>query len=267
MRNTGGVDSVRGWWRRSVAALAAVTGVVMTTACGPVQTASADRFRASGELIAWSGGDAGAAYACFSCHGVDGRGDGAGTPRLAGLDAGYLVRQLAAYADGRRRHPPMAHVAERLTDAERRAVAQHYAGLRWAAGDRRAIADAVPADGPPALWTDGDAGRGLAACADCHGTDGEGRGSAAPPLAGQPAPYQAQQLHAWRRGERRTDADAAMLRISQRLAPDEAAALAAYAAALAGSAPAHPVPRAPSPPAPRRGPRSDASAPRPHARQ
>ena len=78
------------------------------TGCTAVDSKSSDRFTETGELIAMSGGGAGAANACFTCHGLDGRGDGAGSPRLAGLDAGYLERQLIANSDGRRHHKQMA---------------------------------------------------------------------------------------------------------------------------------------------------------------
>ena len=256
------VSKVRGGWRRLGGRVGAALAATALASCGPVQTTSAERFRESGELIAWSGGNAGAANACFTCHGVDGRGNGAGAPRLAGLGIGYLDRQLEAYDDGRRRHPQMAWISRRLTASDRRAVSAYYADLPWAATP--ATTAAQP---PPALWVDGDPARGLPACASCHGRDGEGEGSAAPPLAGQPAAYQAQQLDSWRRSERRTDPGHVMLRISQRLTPREAAALSAYAAALAGSLPAsaRPEPRAASPEERRSAPRSGASAPPPHA--
>src|SRR3546814_2707007 len=87
------------------------------------------------------------------------------------------------------------------------------------------------------LYVDGDAERGLVACAACHGFAGEGIGPANPPLGGQPAAYLAEQLEAWRRSERRNDPGNVMLRISRRLNPREVAALAAYAASLPGGLP------------------------------
>ena len=57
-----------------------------------------DAFTATGEIIALSGGDAGARYACVACHGVNGRGNGLDAPALAGLPAGYLQKQLEDYA-------------------------------------------------------------------------------------------------------------------------------------------------------------------------
>jgi cytochrome c553 len=71
----------------------------MTLACAacdrPVSRTD-EALSASGRLVAMSGGAGGAANACFSCHGLDGAGDGVSTPRLAGLEAGYLLKQMNA---------------------------------------------------------------------------------------------------------------------------------------------------------------------------
>ena len=219
-------------------------------------TESADRFGATGELVALSGAGAGAANACFACHGLRGQGDGGFAPRLAGLDAGYLERQLIAYAEGRRDHPQMSYIAGKLDAGERRRVAVYYAAMPAlpAAGDARATAATAR------LYHSGDAGRGLAACASCHGRRGEGAGSANPPLAGQPPGYLAAQIDRWRHSLRRSDPGDVMLRISQLLTPQEAAALAAYAAGLPGGPPSREPPAA-SPAARRGDPRSDASVP------
>ncbi|AQR72830.1 hypothetical protein BXU08_03295 [Sphingomonas sp. LM7] len=227
--------------------------------CGQTDRSSTDRLAATGELVALSGGDAGAAKACIACHGVDGRGDGAGAPRLAGLDLGYLEAQLQAYADGRREHPEMHWIANRLRPDQRQSVSAYYAALPFTPKPQ-----AMPADGAAAsLYQQGDPGRGLASCASCHGARGEGLGPANPPLAGQPAAYLAEQLERWRSSKRRTDPENAMLRISRALSRAESSALAGYAAALPGDPPRPGSPAA-SPPAHRADPRNDASAPRRH---
>ena len=226
---------------------------LLTGGCTAAETTSADRFQATGELIALSGGAAGAANACATCHGLDGGGNGADAPRLAGLDAGYLERQLIAYADGRRQHVQMSWIANRLDAGPRRAVSYHYAGMQ---PERTAGAD----ESAPALWESGDAERGIVACAACHGTRGQGIGPANPPLAGQPAPYLAEQIDRWRHGQRRNDPGAVMQRISQLLTPAESRALAHFAAGL-GVDPSNQEYPAASPEARRAGPRNDASGP------
>lgn len=226
-------------------------------ACAAVDTTSDERFSATGEVIALSGAGAGAANACFTCHGLDGAGDGAGSPRLAGLDAGYLERQLQAYADGRRDHRQMGWIAGRLGPAERRAVAAHYAGMPFAGPEERSRA------GGERLYRRGDAARGIPACAACHGDNGDGIGPANPPLAGQPAAYLASQLDAWRQSRRRSDPDGVMLAISQRLSPAERVAVSRFAAALPG-APPRPESAAALRSAHRAATRNDAPAPPRH---
>lgn len=228
--------------------------------CGTADRNAADRFTVSGEMIALSGGDAGAANACIACHGIDGTGNGAGTPRLAGLDRGYMVAQLEAYASGRRRHPEMEYIARRLNLSQQDSVSAYYAGLVFAP----AAAPPPRAGAAARLYHQGDAVRGLAACADCHGSAGEGVGPANPPLGAQPAAYLAEQMAQWRASARRNDPGSVMLRISQALSPAESAALAGYASALPGGLP-RPVFRAASPAAHRVDPKSDASAPPPRA--
>ena len=234
----------------------AITLAPLSAACVPVSSESADAFAASGELIALSGGPAGAANACIMCHGLAGEGDGAFSPRLAGLDAGYVERQLIAYADGRRIDTQMSYVAGKLTPAQRRAVARYYADMP----SPGRTAAALPRGGAEVLYHAGDPARDLPSCAECHGAAGAGVGAAIPPLAGQPSGYLAAQMEKWRKSDRRTDGGDVMLRIAQLLTPSESAALAAYAARLPGGPPS-PEYRAASREGHRDGPRNDVSGP------
>ena len=221
-------------------------------ACAPPPAEVPDPFAASGELIAMSGAAAGATNACFTCHGLDGGGNGAGVPRLAGLHSGYLQHQMEAFADGRRHNPEMRWIAQQLSGRERRLVSDHYAGLEW----RQKAAAKAPR--PPALFLAGDPARGLPPCASCHGVDGLGAGPGIPPLAGQPGEYIAQQLHSWRRGQRRSDPAGVMQEIARSLTPAEIRDLASFVSQLPGGA-ARPGSREASPSARRSDPRNDAS--------
>ena len=221
-----------------LARLASPLAAAALAACSSSGQPAVDRFARTGELVALSGADAGAANACFTCHGLGGTGDGAGVPRLAGLPAGYLARQLEAYADGRRHHASMSWIAKQLTPSQRLAVSDYYADMPF-----RPVAAASAA--APAIYVRGDPERGIIACATCHGASGEGLGPANPPLAGQPSEYLVQQIHAWRRSERRTDPGNVMLRISQRLSDRQLEELADFWASAA--APARPESPAASP--------------------
>lgn len=232
--------------------------LALVGACANADPTAAERFVESGELIALSGAGAGASNACFTCHGLDGLGNGAGAPRLAGLNVGYLERQMRAYADGRRQHPQMGWIAKRLSPSEQLAVSDFYANMPY---QPSSYAITTPA---PKLYLLGDPARGIQACAACHGVAGQGIGPANPAIGGQPAAYLAYQMHQWRHSKRRTDPGNVMLRISQLLTEREIAVLAAYSARLPGH-----LPRPESPAAfraeRRDDPRSDVSAPLPRA--
>ena len=236
-----------------VPAASLAAAIMAAASCSPPQGGVADRFGTSGELIAMSGADAGPDNACFTCHGIRGQGDGAGVPRLAGLDAGYLQHQLEAYADGRRQDESMRWIARRLTETERLRVAHYYAGLPWSPVASRRLQPA------PQIFLAGDRERGVPACASCHGPDGRGIGSGIPPLAGQPAPYIAQQLELWRRGKRRSDPDGVMLEIARSLTSEEISAVAAYVSVLPPGARRR-LSAEESPSERRSGPRNGASA-------
>lgn len=215
----------------------------------------ADPFRATGETIAMSGGDGGAAAACLTCHGLGGEGDGAASPRLAGLDAGYLHRQLDDYANGRREHRDMRTIALRLSNADRAKVAAYYSAL-----PPTAIASIRVDERGEHLYRHGDPARALAPCASCHGANGEGD-AANPPLAGQPAAYLDAQFAAWRTAKRNNDPLGEMRAISRRLSAAEARAVSVYASGLRAVR----LPDREASRAARRGdPRNDASAPLPH---
>jgi len=179
--------------------------------------ASTDRtgaaLRATGELIALSGAGAGAANACFTCHGLEGEGDGASVPRLAGLDPGYLQKQMEDYASDLRHDEVMTPIARRLTQDDRRAVAQWYAARPAATGG---VGAALPA---PSAY---------AACVDCHGEQGEGRGAANPAIAGQPAAYTVEQLKRWRKAERRNDPRGVMTDAAAALSDAQMQAIGAW---------------------------------------
>ena len=62
------------------------------------------------------GGAQPGATACVACHGADGMGLApAGFPRLAGLSADYLSKQLHDFQSGKRVSPVMQPLAKALT--------------------------------------------------------------------------------------------------------------------------------------------------------
>jgi cytochrome c553 len=199
---------------------------------------------ADGAAIARQGSGA---LACQNCHGASGEGSAAaGFPRLAGLSAPYLQRQLDAFASGQRRSAVMEPVAKALTPADRSAVAAHYASLPVgnrapaAASGPGALASGASASAPSATastlgaelalrgrWSDQ-----LPACEQCHAPGGRGVGDDFPPLAGQPAAYIAAQLRGWKSGQRPPGPMALMPVVAARLSDRDIDAVAQHFASL-----------------------------------
>ena len=69
--------------------------------------------------------------ACASCHGANGAGIPAQYPRLSGQFPAYIEEQLKLFRSGdRKTNEPMHAIADRMSDADIRAVADYAAGLR-----------------------------------------------------------------------------------------------------------------------------------------
>lgn len=201
--------------------LLALCALLLTTACTDRMSISDDRWGRGGELIAMSGGEGGARYACIACHGARGEGNGFDAPRLAGLPAGYLQKQMEDYATGLRPHEVMHDVSRFLDSHERVRVANHYASLppqALLAANEETIVAATP-------------GLYAAACQQCHGVDGIGTVNG-PPLNAQPAFYLAQQLQDWQVSKRRNDGNHVMLKVAQQLKPDQVRQLSLYLARI-----------------------------------
>ena len=80
------------------------------------------------------------------------------------------------------------------------------------------------------LYRAGDADRGLPACAACHGPAGAGNPAAGyPHVSGQHAEYNAAQLNAYRKGERKAGPNGLIMRdVAAKLTDEDIAALASY---------------------------------------
>jgi len=201
--------------------LLALCAAVLSTGCSDRMDITEDRYSASGELIAMSGGEGGARYACASCHGTRGEGNGFDAPRLAGLPAGYLQKQMEDYAAGLRAHEVMRDAARFLDSHERVRVAKHYASLPPSAMPP-ATQEAIAAR-TPGLYAE--------ACLPCHGVEGVGTVNG-PPLNAQPAFYLIQQLQDWQVSKRRNDGNHVMLKVAQQLKPDQVRQLSLYLAQI-----------------------------------
>lgn len=171
----------------------------------------------------------GAIWSCASCHGSDGAGSGT-IPRLAGLPAGYITKQLTAYAAGIRINDNMQYVADRLSEEQMLALGRYYAAME------------TPSNAAPDLGGDMARGRALAvegdwnidvpACFACHGSSGWGVEQAFPALAAQHPAYTYRQLAAWTDGRRQNSPLALMQQIAHALSDADKRAISDYLATL-----------------------------------
>lgn len=179
-----------------------------------------------------TGGANPAAMACSICHGAEGEGmAAAGFPRLAGLSADHMKKQLADYVSGDRANPIMQPIAAALTADEADAVTTMLANKP--APEVKIIGRAAAAHSlGETLALRGAWERNIPECVACHGPSGAGVGEAFPPLVGQSTQYLASQLNAWRQGTRKNDPNDLMGHIARKLTDDEIQAVSAYFAGL-----------------------------------
>ena len=168
----------------------------------------------------------------------------AGYPRLAGQPEAYLVRQLEAYADGRRRSAVMEPLARSLSAQERTRLAREFStrtGIQVEAGKSGSVRGET-------LAVSGDQALRVQACQNCHGPLGRGQAPYGPSLAGLSQEYLRAELHAFRSGARATDPSGQMPALARRLPDQDVAAVAAYYAGLPVPTPrrAEPLPRYPA---------------------
>lgn len=179
----------------------------------------------------------GTVVACASCHGKDGGGM-ASFPRLAGMDAAYLRKQLQDFASGSRGNAVMKPIATALSLADRNAMANYYAALPIPAA---LVGAAVPTASDTSrgalLATRGKWSKGVPACVQCHGPGGVGVGASFPAIAGQPSGYLASQLQAWQKGTRKNDPLELMQHLSRSLTDAEIKAVSDWFARQPASVP------------------------------
>jgi cytochrome c553 len=108
-------------------------------------------------------------------------------------------------------------------------VAAYYSGQKAKSGV--GTSKETPAPGRD-MYRGGNAAKGLAACAACHGLNGAGIPAQFPRLAGQFAEYTEAQMKAFRTGERANDANKVMRSIAAKMSDDEIRAVADYIAGL-----------------------------------
>ncbi len=163
---------------------------------------------------------------CAACHGVDGNSVDPANPKLAGMDQEYLLRQLRAFAAGKRRDETMSAIIATIDPRDFATLAAYYGKQTPVPGKVR---DAQLAAKGKAVYEDGNTESGVPACAGCHQPDGHGN-ARFPRVAGQHQAYALKQLNDYKSGRRATDP--LMTTVSKRLTADEMKSVTEYMAGL-----------------------------------
>jgi cytochrome c553 len=165
------------------------------------------------------------AQACVGCHGERGIALDPKNPNLAGQSAVAIYKQLHDYKSGSRVHPIMTGIAQALEDRQVDEVAAHFAAANRLSLDPT-TAEVVDED-VVRLVERGDPARSLPACNSCHGFNAGGP-IETPTLSHQNRQYLANQLHAFKEGNRRNDIYTRMRSVAAKLTDREIERLATF---------------------------------------
>ena len=193
---------------------------------------------ASGQAQAQQEGDAergqAAAGTFVACHQADGSGmnvpGGESWPRLAGLPAGYIAKQLHDFKAGRRENASMMPFASMLDAQQIADVAAYYSQMPVTEAQGGEKADAALLTRGEQLALRGDWDDYIVSCKSCHGPGNAGAGATFPGIASQHAGYIETQLRAWQAGERHNDPQNLMGAIAQRMSDGDIRAVSAWLA-------------------------------------
>ena len=188
---------------------------------------------------------------CAACHGSDGNSLTPDYPKIAGLGEKYLFKQLQdiratqvgdGAAEGGRKIDFMAGMLASLSDNDLAAIAAHFAQQPMTmtgatAGQKVKLNSGTEVDSLALgenLYRYGDQRKGVPACSGCHSPKGLGNEPAGyPRLGGQYPAYIANQLKAFRAGERTNDGEAQIMRqVAELMSDADITAVANYIGGL-----------------------------------
>jgi len=166
---------------------------------------------------------------CIGCHGVDGNSSNPDWPSLAGQGEGYLIKQITDFKTGARKDGTMNAMVGGLSDADIANVSAYFASNKVKTG----TAAKESFELGQRLYRAGDASRGIASCASCHGPTGAGNPAAKfPALAGQHAKYTIKALKDFSLSKRDNDPSSMMRIVAGKLKDSEMKAIAEYITGL-----------------------------------
>lgn len=176
---------------------------------------------------------------CKACHGLNGKGIAPAIPNLAAQRERYLFNSLKEYKDGKRSHAALKNLTTNMSEADLRNVAAYFASLP-------AIANAAATDVKHS--SPYEQGKVLAAaCAKCHGEDGNSKIPGTPTLAGQQPHYLVAAIQEYHQGDRAKNAMKSSMRDTDKLELESMALYFAAQTPVKRDAPTHGDPAAGEP--------------------
>ncbi|MBE9608023.1 c-type cytochrome [Chitinilyticum piscinae] len=167
---------------------------------------------------------------CAACHGADGNSVIPANPSLAGQHPEYIVKQLQEFKAGKRKNGQaavMLGMATPLSDADMQNVAAYFA--EQTSKERGSSNKDLVAAGKK-IYRGGIASKNVPACMACHGPSGAGIPGQYPRLSSQHASYVADQMKAFRTGERGNNQ--VMTDVAAKMSDAEIKAVAEYIQSL-----------------------------------
>ena len=167
---------------------------------------------------------------CAACHGADGNSVIPTNPSLAAQHPDYAFKQLTNFKAeaGKtpvRPSPVMTAIVANLSQDDMANTAAYFGGQE---AKPRAARDPQLVKLGQVIYRGGILGKGVAACASCHGPNGAGIPAQFPRVAGQHAQYTSDQLKAFRAGTRANDPNRMMRVLALKLTDREIDAVAQY---------------------------------------
>jgi cytochrome c553 len=206
--------------RRARAGLAALVGAVAACVALAQTPAPGDPERT--QMLAVTRG-------CTGCHGADGNSIAPAFPKLAGLQASYIAKQLADFKQGKRASAAMAQQVASLSEQDMSDLATFFARNKMTPGT---ASDPAVTKVGKLVYDDGNPATGVPGCSGCHSPDGLGS-SRFPRLAGQSAEYLFAELKTFASGKRRNDRGM-MQTVTERMTEREMKTVSAFLSGLPG---------------------------------
>lgn len=165
---------------------------------------------------------------CIECHNSDGNSTNPEYPKLAGLGAAYITKQIKDFKKYKRVSEIMGPMSAKIDDAEIGALAAYFSKQKPTPG---VVTDRNLAAQGELIYYEGVDRTAVPACAGCHENDAGGSNKF-PRLAGQHRAYVISQLNNFRTGIRNNEPR--MRSVVRRLTDQEILAVAEYVAGLKG---------------------------------